>query len=64
MICQWARLVAQAQVSKLAHRMLQFRNAHLAKFGCDLAGPVLKPELPNVPRFSNYLGSYGSQLPE
>jgi len=26
-----------------------FENASFAKFGCDLAGPVLKPELPNGP---------------
>jgi hypothetical protein len=29
--------------------MLHFENARFAKFGHDLAGPILKPELPNGP---------------
>jgi hypothetical protein len=31
------------------NRMLQFRKRRFAKFGCNLAGPVLKPDLPNGP---------------
>jgi len=30
-----------------------FENVSFAKFGCDLAGPVLKPELPNGPLNQN-----------
>ncbi len=56
----WARSVVP--VSKPASAKIarsSFEDASSAKFGCDLAGPVLKPELPNGPKvfcFTYFLG--------